>query len=133
MASRLTHPSWFWATCNAGSKAEPRSGYLTSIERIRSRDSSDKTVMLTIHFSQHNVDRSNDRDHVGHEGALGHLWQRLQVVERGSLHMKAIRFSASIADQVVAHLAPRTFDSVVHLTYRRLHAFREELEVVNER
>src|SRR5579884_2899790 len=47
--------------------------------------------------------------------------------------MESVGLTRRIADHVVAHLSPATFDGLIHLTHGRLQPLRVQLEVMDER
>ena len=70
---------------------------------------------------------------VGHEAALDHRRQRLQVVERGAPDVHPVRPARPVRHQVAAQLAPGVLDRHVCLPRRDLEALGEDLEVVDQR
>jgi len=46
---------------------------------------------LPVDFAQHNIQRSDHRDHVGHQRPVDHLAQCLQIHERRRPHTHAVR------------------------------------------
>src|SRR6267143_240033 len=75
---------------------------------------------LPVDVAEDDVDRPDDRHHVGDEPPLAHDRQSLQVDERRGAEAHAVRHLAALADEVEALLAPRALDHVVHLAGGRL-------------
>src|SRR5689334_18450656 len=55
---------------------------------------------LSVDLAQHRVHRGDQRDQVGHQPALGHVRQRLQIDKRGRAEMHAVWLRAAIADHI---------------------------------
>src|SRR2546425_3819388 len=77
-------------------------------------------VRLPIDVAEDDVDRPDDRHHVGDELPPAHDRQRLEVDERGRAEAHAVRHVAALAHEVEALLAPRALDHVVDLAGGRL-------------
>src|SRR2546427_4834482 len=75
---------------------------------------------LTIHVAEHDVDRPDDRHHVGDELPLAHDRQRLQVDERRGAEAHAVRHLPALAHEIETLLAPRALHHVVDLAGGRL-------------
>src|SRR2546428_3775071 len=58
--------------------------------------------LLPIDVAEDDVDRPDDRHHVGDEPPPAHDRQRLEVDERGGAEAHAIRHLAALADEVEA-------------------------------
>ena len=77
--------------------------------------------ILPIHFSQHDVDRPDERHHVRHQVASDELPQRLQVAERRRPHAQAIRADRlAVGDNEEAELPFRGLDGMIGFARRRL-------------
>ena len=59
--------------------------------------------------------------------------KRLQIAEARRAHVHAIRLRRSVAHDVVADLAARRFDRLIHFAGRNAEAFGHDLEVIDER
>src|SRR2546428_13234053 len=71
--------------------------------------------LLPIDVAEDDVDRPDDRHHVGDEPPLAHDRQRLQVDERGGAEAHAVRHLPALAHDVETLLAPRALHHVVDL------------------
>src|ERR1043165_8483891 len=65
--------------------------------------------------------------------ALHHLLQRREMRKAGRAALEAIRLVRAVRHEVDAELALRRFDGGIRLARRYAVAFREQLEVMNER
>src|SRR5687767_4795265 len=75
----------------------------------------------SVHISEDDIDRAEDRDRVRHESVLQQPRKYLQVDERGSPHLRAERVrAATVADHVDPDLTLRALDRVVSLAARAL-------------
>src|SRR6185437_10003606 len=87
----------------------------------------------TIDFPEDNVLRADDRDHIGQHVAGAHLLERRQVRETRRAALPPVRLVGTIGDEVDAKLPLGRLDCRVRLAFGYFVAFREELEVVDER
>src|ERR1022692_4797102 len=76
-----------------------------------------------VHLAEHDIQSTNNRDHIGHQTAAHHAVQRLQIHERGRPHTHAIRLRGIVADDEIAELALGRFDRDINLAHGRLHYF----------
>src|SRR5512143_20961 len=105
----------------------------TSLTTMTMNSSCMAASRLAVHFAQHDVDAGDAGDHVGHVAAAHHRPERLQVDERRPAEVTAHRFGRAVADDVHAELALGRLDRMVRLAGRRLDAFGEALEVMDQR
>src|ERR1051325_9810305 len=77
-----------------------------------------------IHVAEDDVDRSDDRDHVGDETPLAHGRQRLEVHERGGAEADAVRHLPALVHEIEPLLPARALDHVVHLARGGLDVLR---------
>ena len=75
----------------------------------------DGVKALAVDLAQHDVQRSDDRDHVGDQQAAHHLVERLQIDERGRPHADAVGLRRTVAHDEVSELALGRFDRVIDL------------------
>ena len=75
---------------------------------------------LAIHFAEHNVERADNGDHIGHQRTDSHLLQRLQVDERRRADADAVGVKRAVADHEVAEFALGRFDRDIGFARRGL-------------
>ena len=83
-------------------------------------------AVLPVHFPQHDVDRADERDDVGHQVAAHQPRQRLEVAERRRPHAQPVGAGGlAVARDEVADLALRRLVGVIRLAGRRLDQPRD--------
>src|SRR5208337_4126841 len=68
---------------------------------------------LAVHLAQNDVQRTDDRDHVGHQMPARHFVQRLQVDEGRRANAHAIRLRRAITHNVIAQDALGRLDGMI--------------------
>src|SRR5437763_4067918 len=86
----------------------------------------------SIDLSKDNILSTNNRHGIGDHVAARHLVERGEVREAGSADLQPVRLVRAIRDEIDAELALRRFDRGIHLTLGHMHAFGDELEMVDE-
>src|SRR5438094_5471205 len=86
----------------------------------------------SVDFPEDDVLGADDRDHVGDHVAARHLIERREVRESRGTELQPIRLVRAVRDDVDAELALGMLDRRVGLAGRHVHAFGEELEVVDQ-
>src|SRR5882762_2734257 len=78
-------------------------------------------MFLSVHFSQDDVKRADDRHHVRHEAAADHHVQSLQIDKRWRADTNPVGLRRIIAHNVIAELALGGFDRYIRFAHGRLH------------
>src|SRR5437870_10312403 len=78
-----------------------------------------------VYFTQHNINRADDRDHVCNQVATHHKVKSLEVHERGRPYPHSVRIGGSVAHHEVTQLALGRFNRVVDLSHGRLDHFAD--------
>src|SRR5690606_19628715 len=87
---------------------------------------------LTVDLAEHDVLGADDGDGIGEHVAARHDVERLQVGKARSADLHAIRLVAAVGNHVDAEFALGVLDPRINLAGRDVHAFGEQLEVVDE-
>src|SRR2546429_546454 len=82
-------------------------------------------VPLPVDVREHDVDASQDRDHVRDLPSLHHLGQGVEVAEGRGPDLHPVRRLAAVADEVDAEVAPGRLGVDVDLPAGRLHRHRD--------
>src|SRR5437588_8929734 len=83
------------------------------------------SLPLPVDVREHDVDASQDRDHVRDLPSLHHLGQGIEVAEGRGPDLHPVRGLAAVADEVDAEVAPGRFGVDVDLPAGRLHRHRD--------
>src|SRR5690606_18494657 len=86
-----------------------------------------------IDLAEHDVERAEDRGHVGKLVAAAQEIHRLKMREPGRPQLAAVWSVAAIGDEVDAERALRRLDGRIHFTGVHVIAFRVELEMMDQR
>src|SRR5438132_13244396 len=76
-----------------------------------------------VYFTQHNINRADDRDHVCNQVATHHKVKSLEVHERGRPYPHSVRIGGSVALHEVTQLALGRYNREVELSHGRLDNF----------
>src|SRR5258708_8540237 len=85
-----------------------------------------------VDLPEYDVHRADDRDRFGDHAAPGDLVHRSEVREARRADLQPPRLVGAVGHEEDAELALRVLDGAVHLARRDVHAFAEELEVVDQ-
>src|SRR5438132_547180 len=86
----------------------------------------------SVYLPEHDVLGADDRHRVGDHVAARHLVERGEVRKARRADLQAIGLVRAVGDEVDAELALRRLDRGVDLALRHVHAFGDELEMVDE-
>src|SRR5947207_3665020 len=86
----------------------------------------------SVDLPEYDVLSADDRDDVGDHVTARHLVERREVRESGGAELQPIRLVRAVRDDVDAEFALGMLDRSVGLAGRHMHAFGEEIEVVDQ-
>ncbi len=78
------------------------------------------TCRLTIDFSHHDIERTDDRGNVGDQAAAAKFMRYTEIREAAAPGTNAPRDGTAVAHEVEAHLAARGFRLQIHLALGQL-------------
>src|SRR5258708_37045095 len=114
----------------------PRHSNLSPFEPRSSFSSSRLTTFFTgrssIYFAKYDVLRADDGDCVSDHVAARHLVERGEVRKSRGAQLQAIGLVRAVGDEIDAELALGRFHRRVHLAFRYVQAFGDQLEVVDQ-
>src|SRR2546425_2080066 len=70
-------------------------------------------MISSIDFAQHDIDASQDHDHVRHCLAQAHIFEHGEINETGRANAVTVWVGRTVTDQIKAELSLRRFDASV--------------------
>src|SRR5450631_2809142 len=86
-----------------------------------------------VDLSEHDIERTKNRGHVGQQMAATDKIHRLQMRKAGRADLAFVGLVAAVGDEVDAELALRRLDRGVDLAGGNVEAFGVEFEVMDQR
>src|SRR5882762_2345086 len=85
-----------------------------------------------VDFSEHDIERAENRGHIGEQMAPADEVHRLQMREARCADLALVGLVAAVGDEIDAELALRRLDRGIDFAGRHVDAFGVELEVMDK-
>src|ERR1700734_1642875 len=92
-----------------------------------------QSAASAVDLAKHGVEGADHDHEVGDEIAGSDALEGLEIVHAGRARAHAVRLVLSVAHDVIAKLAARRLDGMIHVARWDAKAFADQLEVMDQR